>query len=175
MIVGSTLHTLFWFEVQGGLFWKNFWGVPYFWVLLHFMWQFQVFSKFQFFSEEDTSLQGVYSPVPPKWYFQNLLAHPNSNCCRGPCHNTSNYTFCNNQTFPIMLHNLDILKPRYIEQVCLILFVHYIEIFAISNVICLVNPQNRSWFLFTHYIKKFTISRLVISRIECIPYDVEGR
>ena len=39
--------------------------------------------------------------------------------------------------------NLDITK------VCQTLFVHYIELFTISNVICSVNPQNRSWVLFT--------------------------
>ena len=41
------------------------------------------------------------------------------------------------------------LKLRYNEQVNQILFVHYIEYFTISNVICLVNPQNGSWVLFT--------------------------
>ena len=35
-----------------------------------------------------------------------------------------------------------------------------------SNVICLVNPQNGSWVLFTKS-QKFTISRFVISRFEC--------
>ena len=34
------------------------------------------------------------------------------------------------------------LKPRYNEQVRQTLFVHYIEYFTISNVICLVSPQN---------------------------------
>ena len=43
----------------------------------------------------------------------------------------------------------NILKPWYNEQVSQTLFVHYIEYFTISNVICLVNPQNRSWVLFT--------------------------
>ena len=36
------------------------------------------------------------------------------------------------------------LKPRYNEQVCQTPF-----LFTISNVICLVNPQNGSWVLFT--------------------------
>ena len=38
---------------------------------------------------------------------------------------------------------------------------------SLSNVICLVNPQNGSWVLFTKYIAKFTILRFVISRFEC--------
>ena len=41
------------------------------------------------------------------------------------------------------------LKPRYSKQVSQTLFVHYIEQFTISNVNCLVNPQNGSWVLFT--------------------------
>ena len=41
------------------------------------------------------------------------------------------------------------VKPRYSEQVRQTLFVHYIKYFTISNVICLVNPQNGSWILFT--------------------------
>ena len=40
------------------------------------------------------------------------------------------------------------LKPRYNEQVRQTLFVHYMELFTISNVICLVNPQDGSWVLF---------------------------
>ena len=44
---------------------------------------------------------------------------------------------------------IDTLKPQYSEQVCQILFVHYIKWFAISIVIGLVNPQNGSWVLFT--------------------------
>ena len=42
-------------------------------------------------------------------------------------------------------------------------------LFTISNVICLVNPQNESWILFTICIAKFTISRFVISRFEWWP------
>ena len=41
------------------------------------------------------------------------------------------------------------LKLRYSKQVSQTLFVHYIEQFTISNVNCLVNPQNGSWVLFT--------------------------
>ena len=41
------------------------------------------------------------------------------------------------------------LKPWYREQVRQNLFVNYIEWFTISNIICLVNPQNGSWVLFT--------------------------
>ena len=41
------------------------------------------------------------------------------------------------------------LKPRYSEQICQTLFLHYIEKFTISNAICLVNPQNGSWVLLT--------------------------
>ena len=37
--------------------------------------------------------------------------------------------------------NIGTLKPQYSEQVRQTLFVHYIELFTISNVICLVNPQ----------------------------------
>ena len=44
---------------------------------------------------------------------------------------------------------LSTLKPRYSEQVCQTLFVHYIKQFTISNIKCLVNPQNGSWVLFT--------------------------
>ena len=46
----------------------------------------------------------------------------------------------------IFIHTL---KPRYSEQVRQTLFVHYNEWFTISNVLCLVNPQNGSWVLFT--------------------------
>ena len=48
-----------------------------------------------------------------------------------------------------MLIYVSTLKPRYSEQVRQTLFVHYIEKFTISNVICLVDPQNGSWVLFT--------------------------
>ena len=48
-----------------------------------------------------------------------------------------------------MLIYVSTLKPRYCEQVRQTLFVHYIEKFTISNVICLVDPQNGSWVLFT--------------------------
>ena len=48
-----------------------------------------------------------------------------------------------------MLIYVSTLKPRYSEQVRQTLFVHYIEKFTISNVICLVDPQNESWVLFT--------------------------
>ena len=37
------------------------------------------------------------------------------------------------------------LKPWYSKQVHQTLFVHYIEKFTISNVICFVNPQNWRW------------------------------
>ena len=47
------------------------------------------------------------------------------------------------------IHYTSTLKPLYSEQVRHTLFVHYIEWFTISNVICLVNPQNGSWVLFT--------------------------
>ena len=46
-------------------------------------------------------------------------------------------------------HKCSTLKPRYSEQVRQTLLVHYIEEFTISNMICLVNPQNGSWVLFT--------------------------
>ena len=49
------------------------------------------------------------------------------------------------------------LKPRYSEQVHDTLFVHCIEQFTISNVICLVNPQNGlafcSLYCEIHYIE----------------------
>ena len=41
------------------------------------------------------------------------------------------------------------LKPRYSKQDCQTFFVHYIEWFTISNIICVVNPQNGSWIFFT--------------------------
>ena len=41
------------------------------------------------------------------------------------------------------------LKPWYSEQIRQTIFVHYIEWFTTSNVICLVNAQNGSWVLFT--------------------------
>ena len=43
-------------------------------------------------------------------------------------------------------------------------------LFTISNVICLVNPQNGSYLGFVQYITKFTILRLVISWFECTSY-----
>ena len=46
-------------------------------------------------------------------------------------------------------YGVSTLKPWYSEQVRQTLFVYYIEYFTISNVICLVNPQNGSWVLFT--------------------------
>ena len=41
----------------------------------------------------------------------------------------------------------------------------------------MLGKSSKQELVFVHslYIKKFTISRLVISRIECIPFDVEGR
>ena len=38
-------------------------------------------------------------------------------------------------------------------------------LFTISNILYLVNSQNRSWFF--HYINKFIIWRFIISRFEC--------
>ena len=55
------------------------------------------------------------------------------------------------------------LKPRYSEWVHHILFVHYIEWFTKSNIICLINPKNGSWVLFT--ISKFIISRFEFSTL----------
>ena len=49
-------------------------------------------------------------------------------------------------------YGVSTLKPWYSEQVRQTLFVYYIEYFTISNVICLVDPQNGSWVLFTRYI-----------------------
>ena len=54
------------------------------------------------------------------------------------------------------------LKPRYSEQVCQPIVVHYIK--------CNMPSKSSKWELgFVHYIAKFTISRFVISRFECTP------
>ena len=64
-------------------------------------------------------------------------------------------------------NNPHTLKPRYSEQVCQTLFVHYIEKFTISNVIKMLSKSTKKELGFVHYIKKFTISRFFISRFEC--------
>ena len=52
------------------------------------------------------------------------------------------------------------LKPRYSEQVCQNLFVHYIKCNKLSK-------STKLELGFVHYIGKFTILRFVISRFEC--------
>ena len=53
------------------------------------------------------------------------------------------------------------LKPRYSEQVCQTLFVHYVK--------CNMLIKSSKWELgLVHYITKFTIWRFVISKFECI-------
>ena len=49
--------------------------------------------------------------------------------------------------------NFYTLKPQYSEQILQTLFVHYMELFTISNVICSINPQNCSLYREIHYIE----------------------
>ena len=52
-------------------------------------------------------------------------------------------------TLMVLVQNSGTLKCRNSKQIHQTLFVHYMEYFIISNVICLINPQNGSWVLFT--------------------------